>query len=91
MRKVGSVSCCCFNLSCKQFLSNFKFGFGSSNNLLSLRHPVAIDPILSSSSSATETDDILDLVEALQGDFPDIAFEDPFELFPAAAVKPMMQ
>ena len=36
-----------------------------------------------------ETDDILDLVEALQGDFPDIAFEDPFELFPA--VKPMMQ
>jgi hypothetical protein len=37
------------------------------------------------------TDDILDLVESFQGDFPDIAFEDPFELFPPSTVKMMMQ
>ena len=43
-------------------------------------------------------DSILDLVESLQGDFPDcIAFDDPFDLFPsgsgggggATAVSPM--
>ena len=54
---------------------------------------VSLDPMVSTAAAAAADDSILlDLVESLQGDFPDcIAFDDddPFELYGAAAATAM--